>query len=297
MTNEEIIVKAKEEIKLRGLSQATEVQYLNRLKIFIRHYQNRPLQDMTEQDIREFLLYLANENRLATNTVNNYNNSLRFIFSVVMERTLNYRLIPRRRVHRELPAIMSREELRQFFGVINNLRDKAIFTTLYGAGLRLSEVARLRVQDIDSKNMRIFVHQGKGGKDRFTLLSSANLEALREYWKVYRPNHPEGCLFYPVKDKHRKMPICNIQYTVKKYLKKAGMKDSYSVHTFRHCFATHLLESGVDICYLKQLMGHAHIQSTAAYLNLLNTQSSIKSPLDALPQNQEHKPEAVNNNA
>jgi site-specific recombinase XerD len=104
---------------------------------------------------------------------------------------------------REFPAIMSKYEIIRLFSVIDNLQDKAMFETVYGAGLRVSEIVHLRVQDIDSKQMRIFVHHGKGGKDRFTLLSQRNLDILREYWKQYRPNHPEGYLFYArSRDKH-----------------------------------------------------------------------------------------------
>lgn len=145
MTNEEIIAKCKEEIKLRGLSPWTENEYLDKLRVFIRHYQNAPLAEMTEQKIQEFLFYLLDEKKLTSASVNTYNSALRFVFSAVIGRTLNYQMIPRRRVHRELPTIMSKSELINFFSVIDNLRDRAIFETIYGAGLRISEIAHLRV--------------------------------------------------------------------------------------------------------------------------------------------------------
>jgi integrase/recombinase XerD len=191
MTNEDIIEKTKEEIKLRGLSKNTEEEYLSKLRVFLRYNENRPLEEMNETDIRSFLLYQINEKKAAAGTVNVYNSALRFIFGAVLERNLNYQMIPRRRIHRDLPVIMSKSEIIKLFSVIDNLRDKTILMTIYGAGLRLSEVVHLRVQDIDSEGMRIFVHHGKGEKDRYTLLSQENLIVLREYWKVYRPNHPE----------------------------------------------------------------------------------------------------------
>lgn len=297
MTNEEIVARTKEEIKLRGLSKSTEDEYLGKLRVFIRYYQDRPLQDMSETEIRAFLLYLIKEKQAASGTVNIYNSALRFVFGAVLERTLNYQMIPRRRIHRELPAIMSKDEINRLFAAIDNLRDKAVFMTIYGAGLRLSEITRLRVQDIDSENMRIFVYQGKGGKDRFTLLSESNLAVLREYWRAYRPNHPKGYLFYPQKDKQRQLTEKAVQFALKKHLRNAGITGPFSVHTLRHCFATHLLEAGVDVCRIKQLMGHTHIQSTTFYLHLLNFDGSIKSPLDTLPKKRGRKPKAVSGNA
>lgn len=129
-----------------------------------------------------------------------------------------------------------------------------MFETVYGAGLRISEMIHLRVQDIDSKQMRIFVHHGKGGKDRFTLLSQRNLDILREYWKQYQPNHPEGYLFYArSKDKHI-LTSHSVQNAFNKYKTMANLPEVYRVHTLRHCFATHLLESGVEVCQIKELL-------------------------------------------
>jgi integrase len=294
MTNEEIIAKTKDEIRLRGLSQATEHEYLGRLGFFIKHYQDRPLSEMSETEIRAFLLYMIEERKVAASTVNVYNSALRFIFGAVLERNLNYQMIPRRRIRRELPVIMSKPDIVKFFAAIDNLRDKAIFMTAYGAGLRPSEIAHLRVQDIDSANMRIFVHQGKGGKDRYTLLSQENLKALREYWRIYQPNHPKGYMFYTKQGKDYGMNVKTVQDAMNKHLKAAGLSTEFSPRTLRHCFATHLLESGVDVARIKQLMGHTHIQSTTFYLHLLNFDGSIRSPLDTLPKKRGRKPKAVN---
>ncbi len=296
MTNDAIIEKTKEEIKLRGLSKNTEKEYLSKLGVFLRYNENRPLEEMNEADIRSFLLYQINEKKVAAATVNIYNSALRFIFGAVLERNLNYRMIPRRRIHRDLPVIMSKSEIIKLFSVIDNLRDKTILMTIYGAGLRLSEVVHLRVQDIDSEGMRIFVRHGKGEKDRYTLLSQENLTVLREYWRFYRPNHPEGYLFYTKNNKEHWITCHTIQDMMVKYLKKADLSDKYTIHTLRHCFATHLLESGVDVCRIKQLMGHTHIQSTTFYLHLLNFDGKIESPLDMLSKKRGRKTETVAGN-
>lgn len=296
MTNDEVIQKVKEEVRLRGLSTDTEAEYLKSIRVLLNYYDNRLLCEMAEPEIRKFLLHLLEIGR-SSGTVNIYNSAFRFVFGAVLEKNLNYQMIPRRRIHRELPVILSKVEIVKFLSVIDNLRDRAIFETIYGAGLRLSEIAHLRVQDIDSEGMRVFVHQGKGGKDRYTLLSQRNLTVLREYWKAFRPNHPEGYLFYTRNGKERCMSSRAIQDAFHKYRKKAELSDKFSVHTLRHCFATHLLESGVDVCRIKQLMGHTHIQSTTFYLHLLNFDGSVKSPLDMLPKKRGRKLKKVQANA
>lgn len=294
MTNEEIIEKAKEEIRLRGLSPDTEIEYLTGIRVLARYYENRPLEELYEPELRAFLLHLIESGRKA-GTVNRYNSSFRFVYGAVLERNLNYQMIPRRRIHRELPQIMSRNEIVQFLESIDNLRDRAIFETIYGAGLRLSEAAHLRVQDIDSEGMRLFVYQGKCSKDRYTLLSQRNLDVLREYWKQYRPSHSDGYLFYTKKGKEHCITDRAIQDAFYKYRKRVGLSEEFTVHTLRHCFATHLLESGVDVCRIKQLLGHTHIQSTTFYLHLLNFDGTIKSPLDTLPKKRGRKPKVKSN--
>lgn len=296
MTNDEIIQKVKEEVQLRGLSADTEAEYLKSIRVLLNYYDNRPLCEMAEPEIRKFLLYLLEIGR-SSGTVNIYNSAFRFVFGAVLEKNLNYQMIPRRRIHRELPTIMSKAEIVKFFSVIDNLRDRAIFETIYGAGLRLSEIAHLRVQDIDSEGMRIFVYQGKGGKDRYTLLSQRNLTVLREYWQTFRPDHPDGYLFYTRNGKNFCMSSRAIQDAFHKYRKRAELCDKFTVHTLRHCFATHLLKSGVDICRIKQLMGHTHIQSTTFYLHLLNFDGAVKSPLDTLPKKPGRQRKKVQSNA
>jgi integrase/recombinase XerD len=289
MTNEEVVRRAREEFALRGLSPYTEKEYLGALRLFLSYHDNRPLDTMGEPEIREFLLYQINNGK-ATGSVNNYNSALRFIFGAVLERNLNCRMIPRRHSYREFPAIMNKAEIVQFFSVIDNLRDKTIFETIYGAGLRVSEITHLRTQDIDSKQMRIFVYHGKGGKDRYTLLSQRNLDLLREYWKQYRPNQPGGYLFYARGQKYEVMTTRAVQNAFNKYRGKAKLPETYTIHTLRHCFATHLLESGVEVCQIKELLGHTFIQTTAFYLHLRKLNDAITSPLDTLPKKRGRKP-------
>lgn len=280
MTNNEIMIKMENDIRLRGLSSQTLEEYIGRARFFLRYIGNKSLEDCDEKDIRNFLMYLMNERKLSSSTVNVYNCSLRFLFGFTMERNLNYRMIPRMKIVRRLPNIMTREQIEILFDACNNLRDKAILMTIYGGGLRLSEVCNLKGEDIYASSMRIKIRQGKGGKDRFTLLSQRNLNILTQYYIQYQPHHPEGFLFLtksgnPVKWR-------TVQDIFKRARNRAGLSDSFTVHTLRHNFATHLLQAGTDVCQIKKLLGHTHIQSTTFYLHLLEFDDSLVSPLDSL---------------
>jgi site-specific recombinase XerD len=195
-----------------------------------------------------------------------------------MRVTLNYKQIPRQKQRRRIPETLTREELAKIFATCddcNNIRDKAVLMTIYSAGLRLSEAANLRVKDIDSKTMRIFVLSGKGDKDRFTVLSKTTLEVLREYWKKYRPTDKLFLTKYGAPITAR-----GLQDICKKYFIMAGITKQVSTHTLRHSFATHLLEDGANIVHIKKVMGHTHIQSTTFYLHVANIENVVISPLD-----------------
>ncbi|WP_189032920.1 tyrosine-type recombinase/integrase [Paenibacillus albidus] len=165
----------------------------------------------------------------------------------------------------------------QILEATRNLKHKAILTTVYSAGLRVSEVAHLQMTDIHSENMRLLVRQSKGGKDRYSILSNHNLLLLREYWKTYRPHH---WLFPGIPDT-KPISVRTIQSVFKHSLLAAGISKEVSVHTLRHCFATHLLNRGASILQIKELLGHADIQTTSMYLHLTHAQVlGLKSPLD-----------------
>jgi site-specific recombinase XerD len=294
-TNEQILLRMAEDLKLRGLAPGTQHDYLMHARLFL-EWAGHPAEMMDEENIRAYLKHLIEDKKLCVSTVNTYNAALRFLFAVTMNRTLNYRQIPRLKQVRKLPEILSPSEVVRIFENTPILRNKAALMTIYGAGLRLSEVCNLKTRDIDSESMRILVRYGKGGKDRFTLLSQINLDILRDYWKVYRPNHPDGWLFLN-KDGSDKIGDRTVRDAFCSAAKRAGISKDVSTHTLRHCFATHLLEAGTDVCRIKQLLGHTHIQSTTFYLHLLNFDSKLKSPLDTLPKKRGQKPKAVNPDA
>ena len=197
-----------------------------------------------------------------------------------MNTNLNCKQIPRHRRNRKFPNILTQEEIQNLFNACDNLRDKSILMTLYGAGLRLSEVACLKVSDIDSKKMQLFIRNGKGSKDRYALLSQDNLEILRDYWKVY---HPKEWLFYSRINTGTHITPRSVQNIFHKYIDKANITKPVTVHSLRHSFATHLLESGTSIFHIKQLLGHSDISTTCFYLHMIKIESlNVRSPLDML---------------
>jgi len=279
MTKEQVLEKLKFDVELRGLSKNTKDEYFTKAKIF-QNYFDKPATELGEKDIREFLHYLTTEKGLTSGSVNSYNSGIRFLYGVTLNVNLNCKQIPRHRKKRNFPDILTQEEIQSIFAACDNLRDKSILMTIYGAGLRLSEVACLKVSDIDSNKMQLLIRDGKGAKDRFALLSQSNLEILRDYWKAY---HPKEWLFYSRVNSGTHITPRGVANIFSKYKNQAGITKDVSTHTLRHCFATHLLESGVSIFHIKQLLGHSDISTTCFYLHLLKIESlNVTSPLDTL---------------
>ena len=286
--NEQILFRMAEDMKLRGLASKTQEEYTNCARRFM-DWSRLPAESMDEENIRAFIGHLITEKKLSASTINVYNAALRFLFAVTLNRNLNYRQIPNMKQIRSIPEILTKDELGKVFENASTLQNKAILMTMYGTGIRLSEACSLRVRDIDSEAMRVFVNHGKGGKDRYTLLSQANLEILREYWQAYRPRHPGNWLFL-CHDRSGKANIRAVECAFNSAVKRAGISKDVSTHTLRACFATHLLEAGADIYQIKQLLGHASIQSTTFYLRLRKFDPALKSPLDTMPKKHGRRP-------
>lgn len=277
---EPILLQMRKDILLRGLSKNTLESYTLNARIFL-EYCKRPAEKLNEHDIRNFLWHLINEKKASPGTVNSYSAAIRFLFAVTLNRTLNYLQIPRQKKRKTLPEVLTREEVFSIIESCKNIKHKAMLMVIYSAGLRVSEAAALKIHHIDSKTMRVFVECGKGGKDRYTLLSEACLYILREYWKTYRPKHPEGWLFLGTYEMSH-ITSRGIAFAFNEAMKRTNITKNVSIHTLRHSFATHLLEDGATLLQIKELLGHASIQSTTIYLHLANVTLGIKSPLDNL---------------
>jgi site-specific recombinase XerD len=283
MTKEEVLAKLKFDVELRGLSNHTQAEYYTKAKLFQDHF-DKPATELSVENVRQFLHYLTTVKKLAPESVNTYNSGLRFLYGVTLNINLNPRQVPRHRKPRKLPDILTPGEIQTLFNVCDNLRDKCILMTLYGAGLRLSEVASLKVSDIQSDKMQLFIRNAKGNKDRYALLSQANLEILRVYWKAYRPKE---WLFCSRNHTGTHITPKAVENLFHKYVKKAKITKDVTVHTLRHCFATHLLESGASIYHIKQLLGHSNINTTCVYLHLVKIESlNVTSPLDRMTESE-----------
>jgi site-specific recombinase XerD len=233
-------------------------------------------------DIQNYLYYLLTERKLCAGSINTYNSGLRFLYQIVLDRPLETTKIPCHKNNRSIPDILTKEEVDKLLQATKNLRDKALLATIYGAGLRISEAVSLKVSNIDSTNMQLFIRNGKGGKDRFAILSDVNLILLRAHWKK---NRPTDWLFtsvsnYKTGSHLTKRAALNI---FREAVAAAGITKHVTVHTLRHSFATHLLEDKVDLFHIKQLLGHSDISTTCFYLHLVKiSEMHVTSPLDSL---------------
>jgi integrase/recombinase XerD len=266
------------DLVVRGMSVRTREAYLGAVAGLAKYYARRPDQ-VSEQEVQNYLLHLIEERKLAWSSCNIVAQGLKFFYRVTLKRPEAQFAIPRARQPQKLPQILSREEVVALIENTANLKHSAILMTAYGAGLRLNEICHLRISDLDSDRMTIRVEQGKGAKDRYTLLSPRLLAELRQYWLFYRPKH---WLF---------TNRCGIEQispgTVQKIYEHAKVRARIAkeggIHSLRHAFATHLLEGGIDIHTIQRLLGHSHISTTLRYFHLARKHlAKTPSPLELL---------------
>ncbi len=271
----EKMIKAME---LRNLSTNTMKNYLKSITYLARHYQVSP-DKITHEMIEDFFLYLKNERELAPNTLHAYSNRFKFFYNRVLENDPPLKLSFKIR-RKKLPFVLSQDEVWRIINAPKNQRHRLMLMTAYSGGFRASEVLNLKVDHIKSKRMLIMVEDGKGGKDRYTLLSELLLTELRKYYKTYQP---KTFLFPAPKNKDKTLCYESFRSIFEKARKKAGIGKGPTLHCLRHSFATHLLEAGYDIRKIQVLLGHRHLTSTMVYLHVSRkTLSNIKSPLDLI---------------
>ena len=286
MTNEQLIRKMKEDMNMRNFSKYTYDSYLGKTRDIIRYYGEKQLEEVTTEELREFLLkYLKDERKLSDRSINYYNSVIRFIYEVTLDKLINKKQLPMRKKKKTVYKVLTKEELSTFFNVCDNFKFKTIFMLVYGSGLRIGEVANLRVEDIDSKNMRIFVRAGKGNKERYTILPKQSLEMLREYWRKYRQHKRRGRIF--LSETGKAITVGVIREHFRKYRRKAKINEKATLHTLRHNFATDLIERGATLIQVKELMGHSNIRSTMEYVHVANVKLDLESPLDAFLKGEE----------
>lgn len=274
----QLLEKMKMDLALRGYSPRTQKTYLKNVKQFSNHFA-KPPEHLNEEDIREYLYHSISVRKLSCSFVNTAYSAIKFFFETTLDHEWNMKNIPRVKRSKKLPVALSPDEVKKIFDVTTNLKHKAILMTTYSAGLRVSEVAHLKISDIDSGNMQIRIRQAKGDKDRYTLLGQSNLLVLREYFKVYRPTD----WLFPNELTLKPLSTRTIQKVFQDAKNRCGITKDVSIHSLRHSFTTHLLKSGVDLAYIQKLLGHTNIQTTSIYLHLASRDIlNIISPLDSL---------------
>jgi site-specific recombinase XerD len=269
-----------EAMVLRGFAERTKETYLACVSGLAKHYGRSP-DTLDTAAIQAYLLHLITERKLAYASVNQAVCAIRFLFVVVLGQRDAAFDIPMAKVPKRLPQILARDEVARLLNSARDIRARTLLTTTYAAGLRLSEVCSLQLTDIESspERMCLKVRQGKGGKDRYTLLSPRLLETLRLYW---RANHPKVWLF-PNRAGNGPIDHSTTQRIYQAAREAAGIERASGIHALRHAFATHLLEAGVDIHTIQRLLGHGHVGTTMRYFHLAQTHlTGTTSPLELL---------------
>ena len=271
--------KMLEELRLRNYSPHTQRAYIHCVAEFAKHFNTAP-DKLGPEHVRKYQLFLVQRKQLSWSLFNQAVCALRFFYHHVLHRNWMLEAIPYPRHEQKLPVVLSPAEIAALFHSIPNLKHRTILMTIYAAGLRVSELINLRVTDIDSQRELICVRQGKGHKDRQVMLSPKLLEALRTYWKRYRPR----TWLFPGRNPERPITQVTVWRICDQARAAAHLTKLVSPHTLRHCFATHLLEEATDLRRIQILMGHRNLKTTARYLHVSNLAvRTTVSPLDRLP--------------
>lgn len=269
--------KLVDDMKLRNFSENTIKSYSRKCLQFLDFSKVKDTSRLTEKEFRAYLLHLGTR-ELQASSINIHNSAVRFFYEVTLEKDINYKRVPHMKEPVTRPEIMTVGELASFFTEIAKPKRFAFFLNLYGSGLRISEMLALRTRDIDGERMLIRVRSGKGRKERYAPLTKAGYEALRYYWKLYRPVNANDYVF-PDTTRTRPLSLGTFEAPFKKIAKEAGVCKNPTPHTLRHQFATHMLQSGTDLMTVKEMLGHSSLSSTTVYLHLsLVDKSNTKSP-------------------
>jgi site-specific recombinase XerD len=267
-----------EDLILRNRTPQTIKAYTGWVADFARYFHRSP-DRLGPEHVRSYLLHLVQDRQASWDVYRQARLALRFFYTATLGREWVVAQIARPTVPKKLPVVLSTAEMARFLDALQNPKHRALLMTAYAGGLRLSEVARLRVEDIDSARMVIHVRQGKGRKDRDVMLSPRLLAVLREYWAAYRPRP----FLFPGRKPDRPVALRTVQMVCRRALEASGLSKHVHMHTLRHSFATHLLESGTDLRTIQVLLGHRSFSSTARYLHVTTAAlKSTRSPFDGL---------------
>jgi site-specific recombinase XerD len=265
-------------LKLKNYSPNTLRNYSNLFLIFLQHFPGRKPSSIIREEVLDFLYAYRQSNKWSATVQNQLINAIKFFYEKLLKRPAEQYDLPRPKKEQKLPAVFSEAEIKKMIEACENLKHRSMLCLAYAAGLRVSEIVNMKLNDIDSKRMVICIRQSKGRKDRQVMLSPKLLELLREYFKQYRPKQwlfeGQGGEQYSSR---------SIQLVIAAAKIKAGVKRKGSIHALRHSFATHLLEGGTDLLSIKELLGHTSLKTTLTYTHVSKKHlSRIQSPLDKL---------------
>ena len=265
------------DLKLAGYSPRTIKIYLLYARQFVKHFRRSPA-EMGEEEIRAFLLYLIEDRDISQETFRQVRAALTFLYTVTLRRPVEVAYLPARRRSRPLPMVLSGTEVSALFKAVKSEPYRLILMVMYAGGMRISEACRLRPEDIDTRR-RVVRVQGKGGRDRYTVLAENLLRELRDYWRRCRP----ADWFFPGQTPAGHMSPDAVRRVFRKALAAAGIRKPVTPHVLRHCFATHLLETGTDVTFVQALLGHGSLRATQVYAHVrIKHGGQTRSPLDLL---------------
>ena len=266
--------KFKRDLAIKGFSSATQETYYRCIVQFLK-YTKIETYLIDKEHIKDYLYYIIKERGLSETSLRQARSSIKYFFSQTIGKDLEVANIPCPKKAKTLPTVFSEEEVFQIIISASNIKHKTMFMLAYSSGLRVSEISKLKLNDIKRSNMRLAIRQAKGKQDRYTILSKVCLKQLEEYWKIYKP---QEWLFTGRKGAN--ISVRAIQHAFKKAKKNSGITRPGSMHTLRHSFATHMLESGGAIFQLQKFLGHKHLKTTLVYAHVCEEKIVAISPLD-----------------
>lgn len=276
------LTKVVEFAEFRNLKSKTLDNYYSSIKLYLKWLNSNNIapEDATYSDMRTFLSFYKIERNWSDRNINFYISKIKFFQLYVLDKTWNQYQIPFLKFDTKLPTILSQKDMLYFINTLPNLKFKAICSLMYGSGLRVSEVRRLKYHDISRENMQIYISSAKSRQDRYAILAHSTLDILTDYWKTY--GKPMDLLF-PNKMGENPIATQMVDYHIKQHLKRLEWHQKISSHSFRHSFGTHLYENGTDLLTIQKLLGHKSIQSTTIYVHLSNVNKlGVSSPIDRI---------------
>ncbi len=277
--NEDIISRMEEKLVLKGYSKSTIRTYLGEMNAFLNLIKNQNADDFDTERIKAYLIYCHKVLLLTEATIHSRMNALKFYYEQVLKREKFFIEIPRPKKYYQLPKVISEQKIIKGLLNIENIKHKTLLLLAYSAGLRVSEVVNLKVEDINSDRMQIFIKKAKGKKDRIVPLSQSLLPLLRKYYSIYKPKE----WLFEAQNGKDGYSTRSAQNIFKNAFKNLGLPEACSFHSLRHSYATHLLENGTNLRYIQELLGHNDIKTTLRYTHVSkNAIENIESPLDKI---------------